>query len=481
MSHFRNFLRASSLLVAFTVGTSAQAGRLEWKFGLDSFTREQTPVTGLHQLTLGYVTDSNYFIGQSLYSGALGAGGGLFVGGIEVGRYFDLGSDYRLALGAYVGGGGGGGRINGDGVMIKPFGALEIPFAQGHLGIGGSWVSIDGSDISTPAITTYFSKNLDLSYSSGQTWSAPSPARTRFSEATVRYTTYTHGPNSRNLAGNHSQDMTLLGAEFVFDSGTKFDTYMQANGVVSGYAEGYADWILGVRSKDILGLPFLYYDIGLGAGSGGGIDVGGGFLWSLGVGAQIDLSDNLKLRAGLQKRQSFSGAFSVTSRSVDISYAIGQKTASPQTPGRKMHFYTGVTQQFPNDTFFKNRSGYSDHPNLLETSVDVFLTDQLYLTGQASTAFTGDVGGYQLGLFGVGWNSAVHNDLSVSLELLAGAAGGAGVDTKGGLIAGARAELDYWLSSDFALSVGVGQVRAVQSNGMAPVTANFGIKVPVWF
>lgn len=59
-------------LFASLLTISAQAGELEWKFGIDHFTKSQTPVSGLHQLTLGYVTDQGYFLGQSLYSGALG-------------------------------------------------------------------------------------------------------------------------------------------------------------------------------------------------------------------------------------------------------------------------------------------------------------------------------------------------------------------------------------------------------------------------
>lgn len=478
----RLFIQAASILSVTSVLCTgiASAGTLEWKFGLDKLITVQTPVTGLHQLTLSYVTDNNYFVGQSLYSGALGAGGGLFIGGIEAGRYFDLGSDYRLALGGYIGGGGGGSRVAGDGVMLKPFAALEIPFAQGRVGVGGSWIDIDGSDISTAALTTYYSKGFDLARSSGRSWRAPQAAKTQFSEATVRYTSYLHSPASRTLGGAPSQDMTLLGAEFVFDSGGAFDTFVQANGVVSGFAEGYADWIMGLRSNDVLGLPFLFYEIGLGAGCGGGIDVGGGLLWSLGAGVELDLSERLKLRAGVQKRETFSGAFSVVSPSVDLSYSF-RKPERTESNAQKMHFYTGVTRQFPNETYFKNRPEYSETPNLLETTVDVFVTDHLYLTGQASTAFTGDVGGYQLGLFGLGWHGMVHRDFSASFEVLVGAAGGAGVDTKGGLIAGARAEVDYWMSDDLALTAGLGYVQSVQPNGMAPLTANIGVKVPVWF
>lgn len=463
---------------------SAQAGELEWKFGIDHFTKSQTPVSGLHQLTLGYVTDQGYFLGQSLYSGALGQGGGLFVGGVEAGRYFDLGHDYRMALGAYVGGGGGGSRVHGDGIMVRPFLTLEIPTFGGHLGLGASWTTIDGSDIATPAITTYYSKPFNLNFSvpnNGGTWKSRN-GDTVFKSASLRYMQYLHSDSSKTISGAQSQDMHLLGGEFVFDSNAAFDTFLQANGVVSGFAEGYADWVLGVRSKNILGNTIFAYEFGLGAGCGGAIDTGGGLLWTAGLSANITLSDNWILKAGISRRKSFNGAFSVVAPSLDIAYNFGSSQRRQKTQNaHKIQFYSGITRQFPNTRFIRGKPHYSQTPNLLETTIDVFLNEKFYITGQASTAFTGDVGGYQLGLFGIGWHSVPKNNWSYSAEVVMGAAGGAGVDTNGGLIYGARAEIDYWIDPSLALTVGLGHVRAAVGQGMAPTTVNVGLKVPTKF
>ena len=293
---------------------------------------------------------------------------------------------------------------------------------------------------------------------------------------------YLHSDSSKTISGAQSQDMHLLGGEFVFDSNAAFDTFLQANGVVSGFAEGYADWVLGVRSKNILGNTIFAYEFGLGAGCGGAIDTGGGLLWTAGLSANITLSDNWILKAGISRRKSFNGAFSVVAPSLDIAYNFGSSQRRQKTQNaHKIQFYSGITRQFPNTRFIRGKPHYSQTPNLLETTIDVFLNEIFYITGQASTAFTGDVGGYQLGLFGIGWHSVPKNNWSYSAEVVMGAAGGAGVDTNGGLIYGARAEIDYWIDPSLALTVGLGHVRAAVGQGMAPTTVNVGLKVPTKF
>ena len=113
----------------------------------------------------------------------------------------------------------------------------------------------------------------------------------------------------------------------------------------------------------------------------------------------------------------------------------------------------------------------------METTLDYFLSPNVYITGQASTAVLGDLGGYQLGLFGIGYEKPLSSKISASFETLMGAGGGAGVDTKGGLIGGVRSEIDYWVSPSKAITLGIGKVKSIAAGGMAPLTLNVGFKV----
>jgi len=64
---------------------------LVFRLGLDRLSRDQSDIAGLRGLSLFVVKERGYFIGQSLYSAALGQGGGFFVGGVEAGKYTPFG------------------------------------------------------------------------------------------------------------------------------------------------------------------------------------------------------------------------------------------------------------------------------------------------------------------------------------------------------------------------------------------------------
>lgn len=96
--------------------------------------------------------------------------------------------------------------------------------------------------------------------------------------------------------------------------------FIQANGVVSGFAEGYADWILGRRIKTHMGLAPISFEYGIGAASGGGIATGGGLLFSAGISHKYKLLESNGLRAGLQLKHAMNGEFTVVSPSIDLYY-----------------------------------------------------------------------------------------------------------------------------------------------------------------
>ncbi len=114
---------------------------------------------------------------------------------------------------------------------------------------------------------------------------------------------------------------------------------------------------------------------------------------------------------------------------------------------------------------------------LLESSLDLFLTDRIYFTGNAQTVAQGDAGGYAIGLLGFGYALPLNKTWTVSLEGHVGAAGGGGVDTGGGLVGAARIEVDYALKQNMALSVGVGKMQSLRGSGGArPLTVHLGLK-----
>lgn len=94
----------------------------------------------------------------------------------------------------------------------------------------------------------------------------------------------------------------------------------------------------------------------------------------------------------------------------------------------------------------------------------------LYLTGQALSALGGGAGGYSVGLFGIGWESpAVLAKLRFGVEMLAGAAGGGGVDSSGGGIMQPMANASYPISSNWQVKAGAGMVKSFKGELDSPV------------
>ena len=139
---------------------------------------------------------------------------------------------------------------------------------------------------------------------------------------------------------------------------------------------------------------------------------------------------------------------------------------------------TGLTQLSISDDFRKPGAASNDAPTMINADIDVFLLDKLYMTGQAYTAIIGDAGGFQIGMFGVGYQYPISERLSLSGEILLGAAGGSGVDTRGGLLGGYKVELDYRLGEYVSLTLGAGHIETLQAGGMHPETFNVGLKFP---
>jgi hypothetical protein len=67
-----------------------------------------------------------WWAGPAVYGAASGRRAGLFVGGVEVQRRWQLGARLQAAAGLYAGGGGGGAAPVGDGLMLRPAASLKI-------------------------------------------------------------------------------------------------------------------------------------------------------------------------------------------------------------------------------------------------------------------------------------------------------------------------------------------------------------------
>lgn len=473
----RLFLILSIALILIPSSASAQG--FELRFGLEQLAKKQSDITGMHQLSLIYRTESGYYFGQSLYSSALGSAGGFFAGGVELGRSGTLGHGISWDIGQFAGGGGGAAQVAGNGLMLRTHASLQVPVGNIQLGMGASWMTISGSNISTPAYGLYLSQPLDFKISAGRPDTAlPAEYGTEIKAFKPIYSIYLPQNSSKRSGGTLGR-IQLIGGELTFGSSAQSETFIQANGAVAGDAEGYADWFIGKRyfySQSRL-QPFA--ELGVGTAGGGGVDTDGGLITMAGVGARYAFAPGIALEAALGARRSLEGGFLALTPSIKASIPFSQLAAAGRDDRSvPWQLSTGLALQEPNQGYWKTPKNSRSSPAMFETGIDFFIRDHFYLTGQAYTAIMGDAGGYQIGLLGFGYQHDFAENFSLSLEPLIGAGGGAGVDTKGGLLLAYRVDADFWLNRRAAISFGFGQMTTVKGGGMNPDTYHLGLKFP---
>jgi len=97
------------------------------------------------------------------------------------------------------------------------------------------------------------------------------------------------------------------------------------------------------------------------------------------------------------------------------------------------------------------------------------LGEHVYVTGQAHSAFAGGAGAYSIGLVGLGVTAQPAAPLRIGAELLAGAAGGGGVQAGGGAIVQGLGWIGWAAPSAGEWRAGLGMVRSVRGGTQSPV------------
>lgn len=469
----------ATLLVAASPALADQPP-LDFRLSFDYFQEAQTTILGTAGIGIYYTTDQGYYLGQTVYSAAFGGGGGFFVGGFEAGKYTSIGDTYFVDASIFVGGGGGANQVPGDGLMLRPQMHVGYDFGNFRLGAGASWVSVSGSPISTPAFALNLTRPLNWAVQDGNGSTNYSiSGATRFTAMKPFVRTYFPINSEKRYDRGPLQAMYFLGAEFSFTNADNSETFLQASGAVAGDAEGYADWMLGKRYFFGQDNFRLFAEFGAGVGGGGAVDTGGGLIASVGGGLRVDMGANFGTELAVSAVRSLNGDFLALSPTLKVNLAFGSTVNMGLPPNQnRWQLSTGITQQYPNESFRKPGVPNQGSPLMIDTSIDLFITKNLYFTGHGYTALDGEAGGYQIGLVGLGYRIPLNDQFDLSLEAMLGAGGGAGVDTVGGLLMGYRFDFDYKLTDAAYLTVGGGQVRTLMGGGMAPMTLNIGMKFP---
>ena len=445
-----------------------------------------------------------FFIGPKAYGAVNGDAGGLFTLGMVTGVEHVIKGPFFATASVFAGGGGGRSSDVGGGAMIQPeVGILYKPSKVWGLGVNYSYVTFPSGDIHSSQL------GLSLLLTSDWLFADPAYAGYRFTDLdrvdfkgadhlawshdylSLIEQTYVPMNNSKDRTGASQTDaMSLLG----FEVGHYFDerrfVWVRSSGALHGApSNGYMDVLGGVGYRYPLGTTkvSLLGEMGVGAGGGGDVDTGGGFLVEPGLGLQYDFTEQLASRLTASYLDAPNGNFSATALTVNLLYQLDFATretgvlSQAQSMEVEDYAFHGWQAIVLNQTYVRPQRSSSDttsSANLFALQLNQLLSPHFYLAYQGSGAYQGDhVGGLATGLIGAGVQTAMSEPTGwqASAEFLAGAGGGGGLALGGGAIIEPNIGTSYHFNRYFSATLGVGEVIALNDSLNTPIV-NAGIR-----
>ena len=435
--------------------------------------RERIGLVGLTELLN---VGGEWWVGPGVYGSSAGKYGGLFVPGVEGAWSHPFSDLLAVDAGLFVGGGGGAAAPVGGGLMLRPHLDLVFRFPGFYTGPTLSKVWFPSGKINHSQFGWMLNVDSSFRYRpSSFTGTATDGSATGLGFDHVdAMVTFAKPRHSNTISGAPlTQRIGLVGlrAERVVDGPlwAGVETAGAASGGVAGYAEVLGT--AGLRWPVIGDRLSLGVRASVGLGGGGNINTGGGFLAKAAAGATLRLTDTLGIGAEVGLVNAPRGHYKAATGAVSLNWSLdvpqgdlgSWSNTRPGIPTR-MEFGSGVERYRA-----ARKDGHTEALEAVVLQINRFVAPNVYLTGQAHSAFAGGAGAYSVGLFGIGAQLPVTSRIRLGAEALAGAAGGGGVDTQGGAVMQARAYADVALTDSLSLRVGAGKIKSVHGGVNAPV------------
>ncbi|MBI3790015.1 MAG: hypothetical protein HY275_03960 [Gemmatimonadetes bacterium] len=408
------------------------------------------------------VGDDGWMVGPGLLSAMGGRRAGLFVIGAEAGFARAVARALTLEAGVFVGGGGGGSARVQGGLFVRPHVGLRVSAGSVAIDLGVSHLQVARDAASSTQLTaglavplafrTVAARDLELPHV------AEAPTGMGFDVVEPLVLVYRPLGDNRGVSGVPLPDrFGLVGirAEHAFTPalGVGVEGAGAATGGIAGYAEFGAHGWWRVSVLDDRGAVGVRAGVAL---AGGG-DVRTGLVAKGALTTSLALTDALALRVEEGYLTAVGAPFEAISASFGIAWTLDApvRDASPRAPVRT-DWLLGLQQ------YAAARVGGAASPlTVVALHVNRFVSDAVYLTGQAHGALAGSAGGYSVGLVGAGAERAFGAGWSANLEGSLGAAGGGGVNTGGGALAQLLGAVAYEVTPGVRLRAGVGRTRSM--------------------
>ncbi|MDB5816507.1 MAG: hypothetical protein JWQ11_147 [Rhizobacter sp.] len=434
----------------------------------------------------------NLMVGPAAYGAIEGQRGGLFTVGVEGAWRQPLFGPLALDAGLYVGGGGGGVAPVGGGLMLRPHLDLTAGFGRYRAGVSWSKVKFPNGQIDSNQVGLVLSVDTDFSHASPGSSSASLSGVANMASGLgidrVVGVAGAYRPRSGTLrlSGTPMNDTVgYVGARLEHEFAPGLFGGVETNGAASGGAGGYAEY-LATASYEVSPFPApikLGGRLGLGMGGGGDVSVGGGLLAKGSIYGSVQLTSSLALGLEGGYARAPNGDFKAPFAAANLVWTLDDRgsigtnggaaplfgstafagsgsNANGSTPSSavtRTEWVAGVERYDA-----QRRDGSTRAIDNVVLKANRFVTDTVYVTGQVHSAFAGNAGGYTVGLVGVGAQSPDWSGWRLGGEMLAGAAGGGGLDTQGGAIVQPTVYLDRALTPALSARLSVGRIDSLK-------------------
>jgi len=423
---------------------------------------EDMGTVGVHYDTKPFNTFSDIYLGFGGYGAMTGDRGGFFTGGATLGMHTfldvpNMADDYAFDMGFFAGGGGGAEAFPGGGLMLRSHLMLEKEFDLATLRYGiartdfPNTTNVNDSDTHVSFGLSIPEQNFSskIFKDSGVTLKEHQMSR-RIVPVMMWYS-----PDSdakKRSGGALTTDITLLGFQQHQYLGDNLYRTFEAYGAGGGGTDGFAK-VLGGMGVNYPVFNWLNADakLSLGMAGGGDIDTGGGLMVQPMAGLEIPLFQHWSLKPMLGKTYAPDGNFSATTTELGLTW-----TGNKSIRGTDAFTPSATNFAIRNKTYFpdssaKTKSGGSYDSQIHQLGIELSkpVNEWINLSGSAYGAYSGSVGAYAEGLFGVKlnpinlYNQSSQFDWSPLIRYEVGVGGGGGMDVGEGFIHQWTLGVDY--------------------------------------
>lgn len=412
----------------------------------------------------------NIYAGPAAYGAFTGQRGGFFSVGAEASLRRAVSEFMDVEVGVYAGGGGGGAAPVGGGLMLRTHADLTRDFGNYRAGVSLSQVRFPNGQVRSNQLGLVWSTNTDFRYVSrsqlaisGSSASASVIGRTGMGFDRVQAVAgfYIPRPGVTRISGGPlNAKIGLVGVRM--ERALTDNNYwgIEAAGAGSGGVAGYVEYLATLGTERAVWADHLVLGARVAAGLGGGgdVSVGGGLLFK-GAGYSIV---RLTRDMGLTLEGGYTRAPQGKFRALHATAALNLILDDPydtSAPARttRSEWVGGVLRYMA-----ARKDGSVRNLDAVTMKVNRFVSNNFYVTGQVHSAFAGGAGGYSVGLLGIGTQWPVFNGTRIGAEFLTGAAGGGGVETRGGALMQPMAYLDYEITKQLSLRLSGGKVKSLR-------------------